>query len=79
MITVKNDYPRVPFEVITQACDGDIEAINEIIDNYSPYIGKLSLRPMKDGYGNTVMIVDETLRGRMQIQLIKKILSFEIN
>jgi hypothetical protein len=33
---------------------------------------------MKDEYGNTHMVVDETLRRRMETRLIAKILSFEI-
>ena len=37
-----------------------------------------SMRPMKDEYGNTHMVVDETLRRRMETRLIAKILSFEI-
>lgn len=36
------------------------------------------MRPMKDEYGNTHMVVDETLRRRMETRLIAKILSFEI-
>ena len=33
---------------------------------------------MKDEYGNQHMVVDETLRRRMETRLIAKILSFEI-
>ena len=36
------------------------------------------MRPMKDEYDNTHMVVDETLRRRMETRLIAKILSFEI-
>ena len=42
------------------------------------FIASRSMRPMKDEYGNTHMVVDETLRRRMETRLIAKILSFEI-
>ena len=46
--------------------------------HYSGFIASRSMRPMKDEYGNTHMVVDETLRRRMETRLIAKILSFEI-
>ena len=66
-------HPMIPFPVIVRAADGDIEAVNQIVRHYSG-----SMRPMKDEYGNTHMVVDETLRRRMETRLIAKILSFEI-
>ena len=68
----------IPFPVIVKAADGDIEAINQIVRHYSGFIASRSMRPMKDEYGNTHMVVDETLRRRMETRLIAKILSFEI-
>jgi len=68
----------IPFSVIVAATDGDIEAVNQIVKHYSGYIAKRSLRPMKDEYGNQHMVVDETLRRRIETRLITKILSFEI-
>ena len=67
-------HPMIPFPVIVRAADGDIEAVN----HYSGFIASRSMRPMKDEYGNTHMVVDETLRRRMETRLIAKILSFEI-
>ena len=71
-------HPMIPFPVIVRAADGDIEAINQIVRHYSGFIASRSMRPMKDEYGNTHMVVDETLRRRMETRLIAKILSFEI-
>jgi len=68
----------IPFSVIVAATDGDIEAVNQIVKHYGGYIAKRSLRPMKDEYGNQHMVVDETLRRRIETRLITKILSFEI-
>ncbi|GAA4655198.1 helix-turn-helix domain-containing protein [Anaerocolumna aminovalerica] len=75
---MKTTYPMVPYSVIVAATDGDTEAINQIVKHYRGYIAKRSLRPMKDEYGNQHMVVDETLRSRMETRLITKILSFEI-
>ena len=75
---MKTTYPMIPFSVIVAATDGDIEAVNQIVKHYSGYIAKRSLRPMKDEYGNQHMVVDETLRRRIETRLITKILSFEI-
>ena len=75
---MRTTYPMIPFPVIVAATDGDTEAINQIVKHYRGYIAKRSLRPMKDEYGNQHMIVDETLRGRLETRLITKILSFEI-
>ena len=71
-------HPMIPFPVIVKASDGDIEAINRIVRHYSGFITSRSIRPMKDEYENTHMVVDETLRRRMETRLITKILSFEI-
>ncbi|HDK7164146.1 TPA: helix-turn-helix domain-containing protein [Clostridium botulinum] len=75
---MRTTYPMIPFPVIVAATDGDTEAINQIVKHYRGYIAKRSLRPMKDEYGNQHMVVDETLRGRLETRLITKILSFEI-
>ena len=53
-------HPMIPFPVIVKASDGDIEAINRIVRHYSGFIASRSMRPMKDEYGNTHMVVDET-------------------
>lgn len=75
---MKTKYPVVPFSLIVKATDGDTESINQIVKHYRGYLTKRSLRRMTDEFGNSHMIVDETLRGRMETKLITKILAFEI-
>ena len=67
---MRKEYSRIPFPLIVKACDGDTEAINQILHYYRGYIAKRSLRLMKDEYGNQSMVVDEVLRGRMETRLI---------
>lgn len=48
---MRKEYSRIPFPMIVRACDGDTEAINQILHHYRGYITKRSLRLMKDEYG----------------------------
>ena len=75
---MRKEYSRIPFPMIVRACDGDTEAINQILKHYRGFIIKRSLRLMKDEFGHQSMVVDEVLRGRIETSLITKILSFEI-
>lgn len=47
---MRKEYSRIPFPMIVRACDGDTEAINQILHHYRGYITKRSLRLMKDEY-----------------------------
>ena len=58
---MRKEYSRIPFPLIVKACDGDTEAINQILHHYRGYIAKCSLRLMKDEYCNQSMVVDEVL------------------
>ena len=55
-------HPLIPFPVIVRATDGDIEAVNQIVRHYSGFIASRSMRPMKDEYGNTHMVVEMCIR-----------------
>ena len=73
-----NSRSMIPFECIEKAVNGDLEVVDCIKEHYRPYYSKLSLRLMKDKYGNTHMVVDEILRSRMENRLLMMILNFEI-
>lgn len=47
---MRKEYSRIPFPMIVRACDGDTEAINQILHHYRGYITKRSFRLMKDEY-----------------------------
>jgi hypothetical protein len=72
----ESDLPS--FRVIKAASDGDVEAINEVLEHYESYIVRLSVRKMYDEYGKTHYCVDEALRRRLETKLITKILDFKI-
>lgn len=75
---MKPTYSKVPFEVILQAANGDVVAINQVKEHFRPYIIKKALRLMIDEVGQKHMVVDELLLGRLETRLITKILGFEI-
>ncbi|GAA6442234.1 helix-turn-helix domain-containing protein [Hungatella effluvii] len=60
------------------ASDGDKEAIEKILNHYNAYISKACLRPFYDEYGDTQIIVDRELKGRIQTAITRAILKFEM-
>lgn len=71
-------YRLMPSTIILAASQGEPEAIAAVLNHYSSYIAKLSMRRFHDDYGNIYYCVDETLRGRLEIKLIAGILSFTV-
>lgn len=68
----------LPFHIIKAASEGDVEAINTVVDHYEGYIIRLSILKMYDEYGQVHYCIDETLRRRLQTKLITKVLDFKI-
>ena len=66
----------LPFHIIKAASEGDVEAIQKVLEHYEWYILKLSTRKMYDEFGQTHYCVDETLRKRLETKLIAKTLAF---
>ena len=75
---MKTTYSRVPFDVIVQAIDGDVVAINQIKEHFRPYMMQRSLRFLKDEVGQKHLVVDEVLSARIETRLLTKILAFKI-
>ncbi|MDT2658781.1 helix-turn-helix domain-containing protein [Enterococcus hulanensis] len=75
---MKTTYSRVPFDVIVQAIDGDVVAINQIKEYFRPYMMQRSLRFLKDEVGQKHLVVDEVLSARLETRLLTKILAFKI-
>lgn len=73
-----NESNLLPFHIIVAASEGDIVAINQVLEHYEGYIAALSTRKLMDEYGQTHYCVDETLRRHLETKLITKILQFKI-
>lgn len=67
--------PPVPLPVILAAANGDESALAAVLSHYQGYIRFLSMRPMKDAYGNVFLCVDEDMRHRLEAKLLYSIVS----
>ncbi|MBV6375503.1 helix-turn-helix domain-containing protein [Enterococcus casseliflavus] len=72
-------YIRVSYELIKKARSGDIEALQIIKNHFQPYIQKNAYRMVKNDSGYSYMSIDETLKSRLEIRLLSKILTFKIS
>ncbi len=74
----KSKKQLLTLNVIQAASEGDTEAMNMVLSHYEGYILKLSVRRLYDEAGQIHYCVDETLRSRLEMKLIEKVLSFKI-
>lgn len=74
----KNNRKLLALSVIQAASNGDVEAMNVVVKHYEGYIRKLSVRRLYDEEGQVHYCVDETLKERLEMKLIEKVLSFKI-
>ncbi|WP_061214882.1 helix-turn-helix domain-containing protein [Syntrophomonas wolfei] len=78
MKTSPNHKNLLPFPTIVAASAGNIDAINAVLKHYEGYIAVLSIRRGYDQNGIPLRYVDEELRRRLEIKLIKKTLAFKV-
>lgn len=71
-------HSLLPFSVVEEASNGNIDAINTVLKHYAPYIAALATRRLYDENGVPHLCVDDELRKTLEIKLITKILAFEI-
>lgn len=71
-------YPdNLPYVVIEKATHGDVVAMNEVLERYDGYINTLSSRRIIDKHGNSVVAVDDDIKGSLQSKLIAAVLQFD--
>lgn len=78
---MKNQKTRnrlLPFPVVFAAAQGDVEAMNTVLNHYSGCINKLAARSARDESGRVYSYIDEELRSRLKIRLIMRTLAFNI-
>ena len=75
---MKKTNNLMPFDVICEAASGDTIAIEQVINHYSGYIAKLSMRTVYDENGNQHNIVDEDIRRCLEAKLASAILKFRV-
>lgn len=64
--------------MIREAVSGNETAIMDLLKYYDAYISKSCLRPIYSTSNKVNMIVDMELKGRIQTELMKAILKFEL-
>ena len=69
----------LPFEVIAKSTKGDDESINKVLNHFSGYIAKMSVRKIYDNFGNARYIIDDDICKRIENKLVSKILLFRID
>ena len=75
---MKKTNNLLPFDTICEAASGNTIAIEQVINHYSGYIAKLSMRTIYDENGNQHNIVDEDIRRRLEAKLASAILRFRV-
>jgi len=74
----KKHREPIEFKVIQAAIEGDVDAINQVLFYFQPYINSRCKRKVKDEFGQVHYMVDEYMKRRMETRLITKILDFKI-
>ena len=65
----------VPYPVIVAATKGDPDAMKIVLQHFSGYIARLSMRKLYDERGNVYFGVDHDIRERLQAKLMMAVLS----
>jgi len=73
------NYKHLPFATIKAATLGNSEAMNAVTNHFGGYIAKLSLRPIRDEYGNERYGVDESVRGELESKLAAAVMRFRVS
>ena len=76
----QSDFPDValvPYPVIVAATKGDPDAMKMVLQHFSGYIARLSMRKLYDERGNVYFGVDEDIGERLQAKLMLAVLAFK--
>lgn len=76
---IRKTKELLPFHVIKDASEGEVEALQKVLDHYKEYIRKLSTKIVYDENGEAYYYIDEELRTRLEIRLITMTLRFRID
>jgi len=76
----QSDFPDValvPYPVIVAATKGDPDAMKMVLQHFSGYIARLSMRKLYDERGNVYFGIDNDIRERLQAKLMMAVLTFK--
>ena len=69
--------PLFPILSFWQATKGDPDAMKIVLQHFSGYIARLSMRKLYDERGNVYFGVDHDIRERLQAKLMMAVLTFK--
>ena len=72
-----SDVALVPYPVIVAATKGNPDAMKIVLQHFSGYIARLSMRKLYDERGNVYFGVDHDIRERLQAKLMMAVLTFK--
>ena len=68
----------VPFETIKAATEGNLDAIEKVLDHFDPYITSLARGLYIKPNGDYQYVIDQQLHDEISVKLIDAILKFRI-
>ncbi|HGV4089718.1 helix-turn-helix domain-containing protein [Enterococcus faecium] len=72
-------YKLIPFHLLADAKEGDVESINQVIEHFRPYMRKLSQKKTFDEYGNSRSQIDPEIEKQLETKLVLAILRFKLD
>lgn len=75
---MKAEQKILPFTIIVLAGNGDVNAVNQVLKHFEPYINKLSQKTLFDEFGNPYIHIEHEIKRSLETKLILAITNFEL-
>lgn len=75
---MKAEQKILPFTVIVLAVNGDVNAVNQVLKHFEPYINKLSQKTLFDEFGNPYIHIENEIKRSLETKLILAVTNFEL-
>ncbi|MCT1905251.1 helix-turn-helix domain-containing protein [Oceanobacillus sojae] len=66
----------LPYSVVFMANQGDMLAMEQVVNHYKGYIFTLAQRKIVDENGNPALVVDDEWKRRLELKLITAVMKF---
>lgn len=71
--------PKVlPFTIIVLAVNGDVNAVNQVLKHFEPYINKLAQKTLFDELGNPHIHIEDEIKRSLETKLILAVTNFKL-
>ena len=76
---MKNSQKVLPFPIIALAVNGDVNAVNHVLNHFEHYIIKLSQKTLFDEMGNPHIHVEPEIKRILETKLIVAMMDFDLS